>query len=160
GGGQRADAREPVLVDQTVLQRAVDALAAAAGLRGEAQDVLDAEPRESPAHLGEPPPIGTRVRSGGIAGPARAVGVQGHRYAVALDDRPQGGQDRLDALPTLPELGVEQLLGRVVHDGDERVPLLRLRRQPAVAAAIQMQQFAEARPRLAPAAVAAPGAVL
>ena len=51
GGGERGDAREVQLVDEAPLHRAVEALAAAAGLRGIGPDVLDAEAVEGPADL-------------------------------------------------------------------------------------------------------------
>src|SRR5207249_5558007 len=49
----------------------------------------------------------------------------------------------------------EDGLGGVVDDGDERQPLLRDQREPAVAAAVQVEQLAEAGARLAPPAMAA-----
>jgi hypothetical protein len=44
GGRQHPDAGHPQLVDQPVLQRAIDALAPAPRLGGVAQDVLDPQP--------------------------------------------------------------------------------------------------------------------
>jgi len=72
----------------------------------------------------------------------------------------QGGHDGPDAFAAVPDFGIEQALRRVVDDGDEGEPLVGDEGQPAMAAAVEMQQFAEARAGLAPAAVAAPGAVL
>src|SRR5882724_3458349 len=60
-----------------------------------------------------------------------------------------------DTLAALHELGIEQALGRIVHDDDEGRPGVRGQGQPAMATAVEMQQFAEARPRLAPPPMAA-----
>ena len=49
GGVDGGDAGEAQFVDEAILQGAVEALAAAAGLGGVGADVLDAEPGESPA---------------------------------------------------------------------------------------------------------------
>ncbi len=76
-----------------------------------------------------------------------------------LEDGAQGGHDRGDAFPARPQLRVEQALGGVVDDGDEREPLVGEQGQPAMATAVEMEQLAEAGPRLAPPPVAAPGAV-
>src|SRR5215468_4708690 len=70
----------------------------------------------------------------------------------------QGTHDRGDALAAIPELGVQDALRRVVDDDDQGEPLLRPQGEPAVAAAVQMQQLAEARARLAPAAMPTAGA--
>src|SRR5256712_11276050 len=51
-GGHGGDAGHPQLVDEAVLQGAVDPLAAAPRLRRVAEDVLDAEPGEGAADLG------------------------------------------------------------------------------------------------------------
>jgi hypothetical protein len=53
-------------------------------------------------------------------------------------------------------LNVEQPLGGVVDHGDEGLALLRAPAQPGMPAAVKMQQFPEARPGLAAAAMAAP----
>ena len=59
-----------------------------------------------------------------------------------------------------PELGIEQPLGRVVEDGDEGLALGRAQGEPGMAAAVEVQELAEARARLAAAAMAPPGAPL
>jgi hypothetical protein len=89
-----------------------------------------------------------------------AVGIQGHGQAVALEDSAQGGHDRDDTLAPLPELGREQALGGVIDDGDEGEPLLGDAGEPAMAAAVEMEQFAETGTRLTALPVAAAGAVL
>src|SRR5262245_59212814 len=95
-----------------------------------------------------------------MAGPAGAVGVERHGEPVSRDDGAAGGQDGRDALAAVPELGVEQPLGGVVDDGDEREPAVGDGGQPAMAAAVEMEQLTEARARLAPAAMAPPRAML
>jgi hypothetical protein len=57
-----------------------------------------------------------------------------------------------------PELRVEQAFGGVVEHGNERLALVGTEGEPGVRAAIEMQQFAEARARFAPSAMATPGA--
>ena len=59
-----------------------------------------------------------------------------------------------------PELGVEQARGGVVDDGDEGGAQAGDQAQPGMGAAVEVQQVAEAGPRLAPAAMTAPGAAL
>ena len=58
-----------------------------------------------------------------------------------------------------PELRVEQPLGGVIEDGDQGLPLGRLQRQPRMRAAIEMQPFTVARPRLAASPMPTAGAV-
>src|SRR5207245_10347273 len=58
------------------------------------------------------------------------------------------------------ELGVEERLGRVVDDGDEGLIGVRREGKPAMAAAVEMNQLAEAGPRFPTPAMAAPGAAL
>jgi len=70
----------------------------------------------------------------------------------------QGTHDGGDALAAVPELGVQEALGRIVDDDDEGEPLLGAQGEPAMAAAVEMQQLAEARARLAPAAMPTAGA--
>ena len=55
-----------------------------------------------------------------------------------------------------PQLRVEQPLGRVVDDGDQRLPLRGPMPQPDMRTAIQVQEFAKARARLPPPAVPTP----
>src|SRR5215472_6606330 len=89
----------------------------------------------------------------------RAIGVERHRDAVALQDAAQGQQDDRHTFAAVMEVGVEQLFGGVIYDGDQGEPPLGTRRQPVVAATIQMEQLSEAGPRLAPPAMAAAGPV-
>jgi hypothetical protein len=89
-----------------------------------------------------------------------AVGIQRHRQAPGPQHVAQGRHDGGGALAAVAELGIEDVLGGVIHDGDEREVLLGDQREPAGAAAVEMEQLPEARAGLAPAAVAAPGAVL
>ena len=147
------------LVHEAALQRAIGALAASAGLRRIAEDVFDAQARQGPADLRRTPAIRPAAGHRGVHGPMGPVGVQGHRHPLGLEHGAQRRHDRLHALAALPELGVEQPLGGVVDDSDEGEPPVRDERQPAVAAAVQVQELAEAGPWFAPPAVAAPGAV-
>jgi hypothetical protein len=48
GGGEGADPGQAELVDQAVLERAIGPFAAPTGLRGVAEDVLDAEGLQGP----------------------------------------------------------------------------------------------------------------
>src|SRR5262249_33817248 len=70
--------------------------------------------------------------------------------------RPESGHDGHDTLAALHQLRVEHTLGGVVDRDDERLPLLGDQREPPMAAAVQMHQFAPARPRLAAPAVPPP----
>src|SRR4029453_6827735 len=114
GGSEGPDLGDPQLVDETPLQGAVGALAAPAGLGREAHDVLDAEPGQGPADLGELRAVGVRARRRRVDGPAGAVGVERPRDAVLLEHRPQRRHDGRQTLAPRDELGVEQVLGRVV----------------------------------------------
>ncbi len=87
--------------------------------------------------------------------PARAVRIQGAGDPVGLEYRPQRGHDRRRALAAGDELGIEQPFGRTVDDPQQGQRLAGPQGQPAVAAAVEVQQFPEARPRLAPAPMAA-----
>ena len=49
----RRDARHAQLIDQAILQRPIHPLTAAPRLRRVRRDVLDAQPRQGPAHLGD-----------------------------------------------------------------------------------------------------------
>jgi hypothetical protein len=60
---------------------------------------------------------------------------------VLLDHRAQRRQDGRQTLAPRDELGVEQLFGRVVHHGDERLPGVGDQGQSRVPAAIEVQQF-------------------
>ena len=94
--------------------------------------------------------------AGGVEGPPGAVGIEGDGQAVRLEDGPQRAHDGGGGLAG-PELGIEQPLGRVVEDGDEGLLLGRAQREPGVAAAVEVQELAEARARLAAAPMAARG---
>src|SRR5262245_48343381 len=69
----------------------------------------------------------------------------------------EGRHDRRRALTARDELRVQQGLGGVIDDGEQGLVRRGLQRQPRVAAAIEMHQLAEARPRLAPAPMPAAG---
>jgi len=84
---------------------------------------------------------------GGVEGPAGAVRVQGPGQAEGAEHMRESMHHGLQALAR-PELRVEQPLGGVIEDGDQGLPLGRLQRQPRLRAAIEMQQFTVARPRL------------
>src|ERR1051325_8158591 len=143
GGDEGRDARDPQLVHEAILQRAVGAFTAAARLGREADDVLDAEAGEGATDLGEAPAIGTRARGGRVDGPARAIGVEGAGDAVRLEHDAQRREDRLETLAALHQTRVEQALGRIVDDGDEGVVGARDEREPAMATAIKVHELAE-----------------
>jgi len=106
---------------------------------------------------GEVLEIDAAAGGGGVKRPAGAIGVEGHGQPVGLDHRAQGGHDRLGRLGG-PELRIEQALGRIVDDRDHVLALGRAEREPGMGAAIEVQQFTKAGPRLAPAAMAPAGA--
>src|SRR5437868_56021 len=110
GSGDRPDPGYAQLIDQAILQGAVDALAPPSGLGRVPENMLDAEPLEGAAHLRELRAIGGRAGGGGVHGPVSAVGVQRHRQAILLEDRPQSRHHGVHALAARPELRVEQLL--------------------------------------------------
>src|SRR5438034_968206 len=149
GGGHGGDARQPEFVDETVLPRAVDPLAAAARLGRVAEDVLDPEPGEGPANLGGMAAIRRAAGRGSVDGPVRAVGIERQGQAVALEPSAQRGHDGGDAFAAIVELGVEHVLGGVVDDGEQREPAVRHQGQPAMPTAVEVEQFAETRARLA-----------
>src|SRR5437773_267541 len=155
GGGHGGDAGQPEFVDETVLPRAVDPLAAAARLGRVAEDVLDPEPGEGPANLGGMAAIRRAAGRGSVDGPVRAVGIERQGQAVALEPSAQRGHDGGDAFAAIVELGVEHVLGGVVDDGEQREPAVRHQGQPAMPTAVEVEQFAETRARLAAPAVPA-----
>jgi hypothetical protein len=159
GRRARADAREVQFVDEAALDGAIEALPAAAGLGGVGADVLDAQVREGPAHLGEVRPIDGAAGRRGVKGPAGAIGVEGDGQAPRRADGMQGREDRRGRLGR-PELGVEQALGGVVEDRDERLAFVGTAAQPSMGAAVEVQQLAETRAGLAPPAVPTAGAAL
>ena len=159
GGLERVDAMQGELLDEAILQGAIEPLDATAGLRGVAGDVLDAQLLQGAADLGQAGAIDALPGPARVKGPRGPVGVQGHWQPGALAHYAQGAEHGLGALAR-PELGVQQALGRVVDHGDQGLPLIGAQRQPYVIAPIQVQQLAEARAGRAPAAVAAPGTAL
>jgi hypothetical protein len=72
----------------------------------------------------------------------------------------QRRHDRGDTFAAVLQGGVQQPLGGIVDDGDQREPSLRAQRQPMVPTAVEMEQLAEAGARLAAAAMATPRLVL
>src|SRR6266536_2541780 len=154
GGGDGGDAGEAELVDQAPLQGAIGPLTAAAGLRGVAQEVLDAEAGQRTADLSGPPAIDGAAGGRRVRGPVGAIGVEGHGQAVTLEDGAQGGQDGGHALAALGPAGVEHALGGVIDDADHREPLLGHQSEPAMPTAVEVQPLAATRARLAAAAVA------
>ena len=103
----------------------------------------------------EPTAIGRAAGGGSVHGPVGAVGVEGQGQPIALQHGPHGAHDRRDAFAPLPQLGVQQLLGGVVDDGDEGEPSIRGGGQPGVTTAIEMQRLAKTRAGL-PAPTMAP----
>ena len=93
GGVDRGDAREAQFVDEAILQGAVEAPPAAAGLGGVGADVLDAQTGERPADMGEVLAIHGAAGLGGVEGPAGTVGVQSAGQADRGEDVGQGGHD-------------------------------------------------------------------
>ena len=69
-------------------------------------------------------------------GPVRAVGVESPGDAVRGEDGAQRRHDGHGAFAAGDELGVEELLGRVVDDGDEGLIGVRREGKPAMAAAV------------------------
>ncbi len=138
----------PEFVDEAVLQRAVDPLAATAGLRRVAQDVLDAEAVQGPPDLRELRAIRVGARGRGVCRPAGAIGVERHGETVPLEDGAQRSHDGHHALAAGDELAVEDLLGGVIDHGDQRLLAGGIQRQPGMDAAVGMQQFAETGARL------------
>ena len=137
------------------MQRAIGAFTAPPRLRGVAQNVFDAQARQGAADLGEPCAIGRRAGGGRVDRPVRAIGVQCARQAVRRHHLAQRGHNRLHALAALDELSIEQAIGGIVHDGQQRVPGVREQGEPPMAAPVEVQQLAQARPRLPPAAMPA-----
>ena len=78
-----------------------------------------------------------------------AVGVQGHRQAIALQDGAQGRHHGRHAFTARGELGIQHVRGRIVHHGEQREPLPGHQAQPLMPAAVEMQQLAKTGARLA-----------
>ena len=112
--------------------------------------MLDAEVREGAADLRGMRAVDGPARLGGVKGPAGAVGVEGDGQPPGRADGMQGVEHRGRRLAG-PELGVEQALGGVVQDRDERLALVRTAAEPGMGAAIEVQEFAEAGAGLPPA---------
>jgi len=128
GRGDRADAGPPQLVDEPILKRAIDALAAPAGLRRETDDMCDPELPQGAPQRRELAPIGRRAGGRRVHGPVRAIGVQGAGDPVGLEDVPQHRPDRDRTLTALDQAGVQPLRGRIVDDGQPRLPGVRHQR--------------------------------
>jgi hypothetical protein len=79
---------------------------------------------------------------------------------VLLEHHAQRRHDGRQTLAARDELGVEQLFGRVVHHGDERLPGVGDQGQPRVQTAIEVHQLPETGARLAAAAMPAARAPL
>jgi hypothetical protein len=78
GGGDGGDARDTQFVDQPILKRSVEPLAAAARLWGVRRNVLDASRREGAADLRQPSFVDRAFRTRRIEGPARPIGIDRH----------------------------------------------------------------------------------
>jgi len=142
-GGGRGDARQAQLIDEPILQGAVEPFASAPGRGGVGADVLDPEAGQGPPDVGQALGVNRGPRGGGMEGPAGAVGLQGGAQAVGAEDHGQGREDGVGGLGG-PELGVEQALGGIVEDGQQDQAQLGAQGQPGVGAAVQMEQLAEA----------------
>ncbi len=112
------------------------------------------------ADLGELGAVGGGAGGRRVDGPAGAVGVQRSQQAHGRQDLAQRRHDGRRTLPALHELGVEQVLGGVVHHDEQGQHGVRDEGQPGVATAVEVEQFTEARPGLAAPAVTAPRAAL
>ena len=121
--------------------------------------MLNAEAGEGAAQLRGAREIDLAAGGGGVEGPPGAVGIEGDRQAVGLEDGLQRAHHGGGGLAR-PELRIEQPLGGVVEDSDESLALRRAQREPGMATAVEVQELAEARARLAAAAMAPPGAPL
>ena len=77
-----SDPRDAELVHQPILERAIEPLTAAARLRRIRRDVLNAQPRQGPADLGQPRLIDGPLGLRRVKRPVRAVGVERHRQAL------------------------------------------------------------------------------
>jgi hypothetical protein len=78
-----------------------------------------------------------------------AIGVERAGNAIRREDLPQSREYGVHALAAFEQMRVEQPLGGVIHHGDEGVQRVGHEGQPAMATAVQVQQLAEAGPRLA-----------
>src|SRR5438093_6732042 len=95
----------------------------------------------------------------GVHGPMGAVGIERQRKAVTLEDGAQGGHEGGHAFAAVMEFGGQQLLGGIVDAGEQGGPAVRRQGQPAMATAVEVEQLAVTRARLAAAAMPAAGLV-
>ena len=82
GGGGSGDGGHSRLVDQAILQGAIEAFAAAAGLGRIGGDVLNARLFEGSADLGEGVLVHRAASLGGVKGPMGAIGIERHGQAM------------------------------------------------------------------------------
>ena len=81
GGLERGDAGQAQFIDEPVLQRAIEPLAAAAGLGRVGADMLDPQVRERPADVREAGAVDRAPGLGREERPAGPIGVQGDGQA-------------------------------------------------------------------------------
>src|ERR1700730_18544009 len=89
-GGGGGDAAHGEVVGEPILEGAVEAFAAAAGLRRVGGDVLNAEARQGTADLGASVAVHGRPGLRVVECPAGAIGVQGLGQAVGLEGAQEG----------------------------------------------------------------------
>ena len=89
--------------------------------------------------------VGGSAGGGRVHRPVRPVRVEGARQPIPLQDVPERHHDGGRALAPLEQLGVQQVLGGIVDDGQQGLPLRGHEGQPGVEAAIEVQQLAKAR---------------
>src|SRR5687767_9603442 len=92
---------------------------------------------------------------GRVEGPSRTICIEGFGNAVSAEDFPERAQHRLHRLAG-PQLGVQQSIGGIVDDLDERLLACFRQLQPAVKASVQVQHLAETLFALSSPAVAPP----
>src|SRR5262245_12018004 len=153
------DPRAAEFVDEAILQGAIEPLAPPARLRRIGADVLDAQSGQRAPDVREVVAIDGAAGLGRVEGPAGAIRIECHWQPARAQHMSEGVHHRLQGLAR-PELRIEQMLGGVIEDGDEGLALRRREGEPAVRAAVEMQQLAVAGTRLAPAPSAAAGAAL
>ena len=159
GGGDRRDVGYPQLVDQAILKGAIESFTPAPGLRRVGRNMLDPQLRHRSPQLRQAPLIHRSFGRRRVKRPVRAIGVEGHREAVLPKHPRQRRHHGVAALAPI-ERGMQHLVRRIVRNRDERLAFLRPQRQPWMRAAIEMQQLAEARPRLPSSPMPAPRAML
>ena len=139
-----------------ILECAVEAFAAAAGLWRIRGNVINAELRQRPADLREALFIDRALRLRRVEGPVRPIRVERHGYAFRPQDRRQTRHDGVGTFARV-EGGVEHAFGRVIRHGDQTRALRRREGEPGVHTAIEMQQLAKAGARLTTQAMAPAG---